>query len=149
MTTTTVKELIELKNFAVVGVSRSGKNFGNKIFKDMAEKGFNMFAVNSNGGQWEEVTLYTGLDTLPEPVDAVITVVPPEVTEQIVRQAHDLGINYIWMQVGSESSDAIRFCEENDIHFIANQCILMYAPPVTGSHKVHSWFWKLFGKYEK
>ncbi len=149
MTTTTVKELIELKNIAVVGVSRGGKNFGNKIFKDMAEKGFNMYAVNSNGGEWDGVTLYTGLDTLPDPVDAVITVVPPEVTEQIVRQAHDLGINYIWMQVGSESSDAIRFCEENDIHYIANQCILMYAPPVTGAHKVHSWLWKLFGKYEK
>ena len=50
---------------------------------------------------------------------------PPAVTEQIVREAHRLGIKKIWMQPGAESEEAIKFCEEHGIYVFHGLCVML------------------------
>jgi len=52
-------------------------------------------------------------------------VVPPKVTEKIVEECKDLGIKRVWMQPGSESEKAIKFCEEHGINVTYNACFLI------------------------
>ena len=79
-------------------------------------------------------------------IDAVINVVSPAQTVEIVKEANQIGVKNIWMQQGSESDEAINFCRENGINEVHKECILMYAEPVGSIHKVHKWVWKVFGK---
>ena len=62
-----------------------------------------------------------------EKPDFVITIIPPNVTEKTVEQCKILGIDKIWMQPGSESEKAIKFCEENAIQVVHGICIVVDA----------------------
>jgi len=52
-------------------------------------------------------------------------VVPPQVTEEIVRQCAELGLGRVWMQPGSESEEAIRFCQEKGIRVVHDACAML------------------------
>ena len=64
-------------------------------------------------------------------------------------EANEAGIKKIWMQQGSESPKAIKFCKENGIELVEGECIMMFSEPVKSIHKFHRGLNKLFGKYPK
>ena len=68
---------------------------------------------------------YHSLTELPKKPGVVDTVVPPTVTEKIVKECKELGIERVWMQPGSESEHAIRFCEENSIKVAHDVCVMV------------------------
>jgi predicted CoA-binding protein len=133
------------KSLAVVGVSRSGKKFGNSIMKDLEDKGYRVFPINPHAESIAGKRCYPSLKELPERPGGVITVVPPAATEAVVRDVKAAGIKRVWMQQGSESEAAIRFCAENGIEVVHGECIMMFAEPVGSIHRFHRWVWKLFG----
>jgi predicted CoA-binding protein len=76
-------------------------------------------------------------------------VVPPDQTEKVVREAHEAGINRVWMQQGAESQAAIQYGEENGMSVIHGRCILMFAQPMKFFHKPHRWVMGLLGQLPK
>lgn len=141
-----VEDFLSQKSLAVVGVSRSGKKFGNSAFNELKTKGYKVYPVNPNAESIDGETCYPSLTSLPEQVGGVLVVVPPSQTETTVREAADAGINRIWMQQGSESQDAIRFCTEHGISAVHGECILMFAEPTAWFHRMHRGIWRLLGK---
>ena len=141
-----VDAFLSSKNFAVVGVSRKSSKFGNVIYKDLRKKGFNVFGINPNMESIEGDKCYKNLHELKGKIDAVINVVSPSQTLDVVKEAREAGINNVWMQQGSESDEAIQFCRENGINEVHKECILMFAEPVKSFHGFHRWVWKVLGK---
>ncbi len=131
---------------AVVGVSRGGKKFGNLAYRELKTKGYQLFPINPNADSIEGDRCYPSLTALPEPVDGVLIVVPPAETEQVVQDAAAAKIRRVWMQQGAESEAAIRFCQQNGIDVVHNECILMFAEPTAFGHRMHRWVWGLLGK---
>jgi len=41
-----IQDFIQFKRIAVVGVSRGGKKFGNKIYNELKQRGYQVYAVN-------------------------------------------------------------------------------------------------------
>ena len=144
-----VDDFLAQKTIAVVGVSRDTKKFGNAVWKDLKKKGYRAFAVNPHAESIDGEPCHPDLSALPERPDGVITVVVPAATEEVVRQAKAAGIRRVWMQQGSESEAAIRFCRENDMTVIDGECILMFAEPTAFYHRFHRWVWKVLGKLPK
>ena len=141
-----VEDFIAQKKIAVVGVSRKKTKFGNAIYKELKQKGYNVFPINPHINNFECDTCYPDLLSLPENVDAVIINVSPAQTEKVVREAKEAGINKVWLQQGSQSEDAIKFCKENGIDYVTNECILMFAQPSAFIHRAHKWLWGVLGK---
>ena len=141
-----IEDFLSAKNIAVVGVSGSGKKFGAAVYRDLKQKGLNVFAVNPKGGFLDGDKLFASLDTVPEKLDAAVIVVPPKAAEKVVAQASQLGIKNVWLQPGAESDASIEKGLENDLNVIHGECILMHAGPVTSIHKVHRFINKVFGK---
>lgn len=142
-----IRNFLEQKSIAVIGVSTTGKGFGVSVYNHLKDRNYNVFAVNPKGGKINGENIETTLSIIAHKIDAVITVVPPAETEKIVLEAKESGINKIWMQQGSESEKAINFCKENNIDCIAGECIMMFSEPVTSIHRFHRGINKLFGKY--
>jgi uncharacterized protein len=149
MKSESIKNFLELKNIAVVGVSRKGEGFGASIYNHLKDNGYTVFAVNKIGGFSNNIKLYNSLFQIDRQIDAIITLVPPSETENIVHAAHDLEIKNVWMQQGSESINAINFCKEKGIDVVYGECILMFVEPVKSIHSFHRWINKLIGKYPK
>jgi predicted CoA-binding protein len=141
-----VEEFLAQSTLAVVGASRDEKKFGNKVYKDLIRKGYKTYPVNPKAEEIEGQPCYPDLAALPEAVDGVVFVVPPAQTEKVVREAAELGISRVWMQQGSESEEAIRWCAENGISVVAGECILMFAEPAEFYHRAHRWVWGVLGK---
>ncbi len=140
----TIEDFLSQKSYAVVGVSRTGRKFGNSVYNALKGKGCVVYPLNPALETVDGVRCYARLSDLPVRVDAVVTAVPPEKTESVVREAAELGIIRIWMQQGSESRKAVQFCEQYGIQAIYGRCILMFIEPVLSVHKAHRWMLRLF-----
>lgn len=114
-----------LKKIAVVGASPNREKWGWKVYSKLKFLGFEVFPVNPNYREIDGEKCYSSLKDLPVKPDMVITVVPPQVTEQIVEECRDLGIKKVWMQPGSESEKAIEFCRANGIEVTYNACFVV------------------------
>jgi len=126
MNTNLIKDFLRKQNvFAVVGVSQNPAKYGHQVYKDLKEAGYVVYAVNPNIDEVLGDRCYHSLSELPEKPDIVDTVVPPTVTEKIVKECRELGIGRVWMQPGSESKQAIRFCEENNIKVVHDVCVMV------------------------
>jgi len=116
---------LKQKNIAIVGVSHRAEKYGYKIFRDMLSAGYNVKGISVRGGEVLGHTLFKSLKELGIVPDMVITIVPSQVTENIVDECRELGIKEIWMQPGSESAVAIQKAKNHGITVTANACIMI------------------------
>jgi predicted CoA-binding protein len=123
-----IPEILALRNFAVVGASRDTGKFGYKVYRALKQSGYNVYPVNPNAETIDGDQVYPLLDNVPERLDCVVTVVPPEVTFEIVRQAGQLNVRYMWMQPGSESESAVIEAHAQGIDAVyGGPCIMVEA----------------------
>jgi uncharacterized protein len=141
-----INDFLSIKKIAVVGVSRNPRKFGNSVFKEMKNKGYEVFPVNPNIKEFEGEKCYPNLQTLSGKVEGAVLVVPPNETEKTIEEAASAGIKNLWLQQGAESDTAISFCNENNINVVYKECILMFAEPAAFFHKAHRFVNGIFGK---
>jgi uncharacterized protein len=140
-----IRDFLAQEKIAVVGVSGTGKKFGNVAYRDLKAKGYQVFAVNPRLSEAEGDPCWGDLTQIPEKPQAVVIVVPPSETEKVVRNAHQAGISRVWMQQGAESKEAEAFCRDHGLRVIAGLCVMMFAEPVGTVHRVHRFFKSVFG----
>jgi len=121
-----IRKFLNKRNiFAVVGASRDPKKYGYQVYKDLKETGYDVYPVNPNADEILGDRCYPDLVDLPKKPDVVDVVVPPKVTEEMVKTCKRLGITKVWMQPGSESETAIKFCDENGIDVVHGVCVMI------------------------
>jgi len=128
----TIKKFLNHENqIGFVGATKQKEKWGYKKFKELKDAGFRVYPINPKYDEIYGEKCYSSLNSLigflNNKPDLVITVIPPEVTEKVVEQCKEFGINKIWMQPGSESKKAIDFCEENNIEVVHGVCIVVDA----------------------
>jgi predicted CoA-binding protein len=123
---TLIRTFIGERVWAVVGVSADRTKYGHKIFVTLRNAGYTVYGINLRGGEVDGQRLYPSLAELPEKPDVVDLVVPPAQTEEVVRQCAALGLSRVWMQPGSESEAAIRFCHEHGIQVVHGACAMIH-----------------------
>jgi uncharacterized protein len=111
--------------YAVIGASTNTEKYGFKVFADLLTAGYKVYPINPKGGELLEKTVYKSINEVPEKINIVIFVVPPEVTEKELETVKKLDIRRVWMQPGSQSGQAIKFCEENGIDCMYDACIMV------------------------
>jgi predicted CoA-binding protein len=121
-----ISDFVNRRVWAVVGASTDRSKFGNRVFRSLREAGYVVYPVNPKGGMLEGAQVYPTLADLPEGVEVVDFVVPPPVTEEVVREAHRLGLNRIWMQPGAESKEAIAYCQANGMQLVHDACAMVH-----------------------
>jgi uncharacterized protein len=121
-----IKAFLDKKNvFAVVGASKNPEKYGYKVYEALRYSGYSVYCVNPNAIEILGDKCYPTLETLPLKPDVVDFVVPPKITEQLIKSCKNLGITKVWTQPGSESEAAIKFCQENKINVIHSLCIMV------------------------
>ena len=71
----TVQDFLAQKTIAVVGVSRSGKKFGNMAYRELKSKGYQVYPVHPSAEQVEGDRAYPNLAALPEKPGGVLVIV--------------------------------------------------------------------------
>lgn len=120
-----VSMLIDLRSWAVVGVSQDPRKYGHRVFLSLLEAGYCVAGVNPKGGEVAGRAVFASLADLAEVPEVVVTVVPPAVTERVVATCSELGIRHIWMQPGSESGAAIAEARSLGMTVVSNDCAMV------------------------
>jgi len=120
-----IKEFMAQKRFAIVGATNNTKKYGYEIFKNLAKRGYEVYPVNPRLKELEGVKCYPSLTDIPVRVDVVDFVVPPQVTESILKECMRLRLDRIWLQPGSESEAAIAFCHKNNLKVVHDLCVML------------------------
>lgn len=140
-----IQDFLAQSSLAIVGVSRSGKKFGNSALRELVVNGYRLFPVHPTASVIGGLTCYPSLKALPEPVGGLVMVVPPHQTELLLQEAADVGISRVWMQQGSSSEAAVAFCADHGITEVHGQCILMFLKKGPAIHRFHHRLWRVFG----
>jgi uncharacterized protein len=119
-----IKEFMSHRKFAVIGASDNPEKYGNKIVKDLKSRGYEVYPVNPRLKEIEGLVCYATISDIPCKVDVVDFVVPPAVTEEVLKQCKELELNRIWLQPGSESPAAISFCHINNMNVVYGVCVM-------------------------
>ena len=130
--------------FAVVGDSRKA-SFPRLTYDGLKANGKTCYAVDPGARQIDEDPVYSRLDALPEPVDAVVLEVPKAETASWVIQVANAGIKDLWIHQQRDTPEALDLAKQHGIHVLHGTCAVMYLQG--GYHSIHKWINKLIGKY--
>ena len=133
-----IKDFLAQKKIAVVGVSDKRETGCNAAYKRFKEAGYAVSAVNPRLEAFDGDPCYPDLKSIPEQPEAVFILTNPRITEQVVQQCVDLGIQRVWMHcmmgtkpglaegMTSVSQDAVSLCKANGITVIPGACPNQY-----------------------
>jgi hypothetical protein len=141
-----VEDFINCKNIAVVGVSRNDKKFGNLAYKELKERGYQVYAVNPAMKEFQGEPCYPDLSALQGKVDAVLLTVHAEQGQAVLEEASRVGIKNVWIQQQADTPALLESGRQLGLNLVSGKCILMYAPPVRSFHKFHRTINMVFGK---
>jgi predicted CoA-binding protein len=108
----------------VVGVSKDTSKWGYRLFTHLRDQGLDVYPINPKYEEIDGAECFADVASVTTGLDVVVTVVPPDITEEIVEQCLEAGIRRVWMQPGSESEDAIEFCKLNGMEVVHDACMV-------------------------
>ncbi len=121
-----ITDFVNRQVWAVVGASQDQTKFGYRVFRSLRAAGYVVYPVNPKGGEVEGVQVYPSLADLPQIPEVVDLVVPPAATDQVVKEAHAVGLTRIWMQPGAESETAIAYCRDHGMQVVYDACAMVH-----------------------
>ena len=93
----------ENTSIALIGASNDRSKYGNKIYRDLRNKGYNVTPINPKEEKIEGDRAYSSIEEMKELPDIANFVVPPPVAMKIAQNITNLGIKHLWFQPGSKA----------------------------------------------
>lgn len=122
-----IKEMLQLKKWAVLGATPNPSKTANHIVKKLISGGYEVYCVNPNYDEVEGMKCYKDIASIPVKPDAIDVVVPPGVTLKMVEDLNPDEIKYLWMQPGSYSDEVVKKANEKGFKVIADGSCIMVA----------------------
>lgn len=117
------QEMLEKKIWAVVGVTAKKDKWGYKIFNILKENNYDTYGVSPNYDDIEGNKIYSSLGQIPVKVDVVDLVVSPKISLNVLDEAKELGIEYIFFQPGTYNDEVIAKAQELGLKYLTGDCI--------------------------
>lgn len=140
------------RRLAVVGVSRSSKDFTRLLFREFVKRGYDVVPVNPGVEEVEGRRCYARVEEIAPPVEGALVMTPAERSESVVRDCAEAGIPQVWLYratgKGAVSPEAVEFCREKGID-VMEGCPFMFFPKPGFPHNLHGVILKLVGSFPK
>ena len=146
-----IDNFLMLRRIAVVGVSRDPKELSTTIWQELRQRRYEAIPVNPKADLIDGQRCYASVRDIQPPVEGVLIMTPPSVTESVVRDCAAAGVKHVWMHRGmgrgSVSAEAVRYCEANGIEVVEGYCPYMFLPGTPFFHGLHAFGKKITGSY--
>lgn len=119
------QEILQRANtIAVVGASRDPSKAGGSVPFGLQRRGFRIIPINPYADELFGERVYRSLLDVPETekIDLVDVFRPAADAPEIARQAAQIGVKALWLQLDIRSGEARRIAEEAGMDFVEDQC---------------------------
>jgi len=119
-----IKNIFQLNNIAVVGMSPKTERPSNYVALYMRNQGYNIIPVNPGQKSIQNEMCYPSLTSIPHQVDIVNVFRRSEYVLPIAQDAIAIGAKALWLQDGVINKEASKIAQEAGLLFIMNDCML-------------------------
>ncbi len=144
-----IEQFFEARKIAIAGVSRDPKKMGYTVYKELKQKGYQVYPINPYTDQVDGEACFHSVTSLPLDVRNLLVITPKKQTLQVVKDALEKGIDHLWIQQTSETPEVLEYLKDKPLNLVIKECILMWTEPVTSIHKFHRGLRKFFGLLPK
>lgn len=123
-----LSRLFDPKSIAIVGASTAPEKPGYQMVKAFEKFPGRIYPVNPRGGNVLGFDVYKSLSDVPEPVDLIAMVVPPQASADVLREAAACGAGAAFMVSGGFSetggdghkrqAEILRICHDGGIRLL-------------------------------
>lgn len=92
---------------AIIGASSDRSKYGNKAVRSYLSKGHDVYPVNPNEPQIEELKAYTSIQDIPENLDRVLLYVPPQIGIKVLDDIAQKGAGEVFVNPGAGSPELL------------------------------------------
>lgn len=112
------------KVWAVIGANENTEKFGNKVYKRLKGRGYEVYPVNPKYNTIDGEVCYENLSALPKVPEVINMVVSPKIGRVFIEEAIKLGINNIWFQPGTFDKEIFEIIKNSGIKAVQG-CVLV------------------------
>lgn len=121
----TIKKMLEMKHWVVVGANPNPEKYGHKIYKKLKAFDYDVIPVNPVYDHVDGERTVARLIDVESKVDCISVVVSPKRAMQVVKDALEMGLKYIWFQPGTFNEEVIDYAESNGMEVVFHACVLV------------------------
>jgi uncharacterized protein len=120
-----LRRIYDLKNIAVVGMSKHEEKPASFVPRYLIEHGYNVIPVNPTTSEILGRKSYPFVAEIPDRVDIVdVFRKSQDVLAVVSDAAKKPGIQVIWMQEGSHNQEAEALAKQNGLSVVYNRCMM-------------------------
>ena len=121
-TTETISQVLELKNWAVVGLANNPDRPAFGVAKILQDKGHRIFPVHPKAESVHGEVGYKSLSDIPTEIDVVDCFVNSNLVGDVVDQAIAIGAKAVWLQLGVIDQAAVDRAQAAGLLTIMDRC---------------------------
>lgn len=111
------------RRIAVVGLSDRPDRASLGVASYLLDHGYDIIPVNPTIDEVLGLRAYPSLADVPGEIDLVDVFRRPEHLVDVARQAADVGVRALWLQLGLRSGEARSVAEEAHMDFVEDACL--------------------------
>lgn len=117
-----IDQLLNLKTWAIVGLSNNKERAAFDVAKVLIEKGHTIIPVHPKAETVHGQTGYAKLSDIPVPIDVVDVFVNSDLARDVVNEAIEIGAKGVWLQLNVVDTAAIARAQEAGLLAVMNHC---------------------------
>jgi len=138
------RTFLKLPRIALVGLSRDPQDFSRALFRELAERGYDVVPVNPALGEVEGRRCWAKVSLVAPPVQGALLLTPPARSAEAVRDCLAAGVRELWLHrgagAGSASPEAIEVAQAAGVEPVTGLCPFMALEGAGWFHRVHRFF---------
>ncbi len=146
-----VREFLQLRRIAMVGVSRNPADFSRSLWNELRKRGFDMVAVNPAADTVDGQRSYRSVGEIEPAVEGVLIMTKPAETPAVLRECAAKGVRYAWLYRGAGKGAVDEAAAERargmGVTVIAGECPFMFFREAGFPHAFHGWIRRVTGGY--
>jgi len=119
-----IRQILSLKNVAVVGMSKHPEKAAHFVPKYLTEQGYNIMPINPTADKILDRKCYSNVTEIDQPIDIVDVFRPSDQVLPFVEEAIKMRPKIIWLQEGIHNSGAEELARNQGIKVVFNRCML-------------------------
>jgi len=119
-----IRNILSLKNVAVVGMSKNEEKAAHYVPKYLLQQGFNIMPVNPTADKILDRKCCQSLQEIEQQIDIVDVFRPSDQVLSVIEEAIKKKPKVIWLQEGIHNPEAEALAKKAGIDVVFNRCML-------------------------